>query len=168
MKLSSKIISAGTIAAAALLMTSPFISPSAQAEDGDMQTPQYKISDTSTEGLSDLAKKIKIAAQIHDARPVRVIIEDIARNVALGTTESKREQVYQALLKEIDYQKVRETSIKRMADIFTAEELEVMRDFYSSEAYKTILEKEKLYVQLMQPVIFKEIDGALMKIRTGE
>jgi hypothetical protein len=54
-----------------------------------------------------------------------------------------------------------------MAQTFTAEELQSMIDFYGSDMGRSISAKTPDYQELMQPIIVKMLDKAMLDLKTG-
>lgn len=152
--------------ATALIALSPISILVSHAAD-EAKTPQYKLSEGISENMSVTEKKIRLAAQIHQYRPVKNMISQTAEQIAMRYPEDRRKSVVTAIIENIDYQKIREESIERMADVYTEAELNKMKDFYGSDEYKSISKKNDIYYQLVQPTLVKELDAVLINLRTG-
>ena len=147
----------------------------AEASDSDEQsadTPKAKgvvTADLSEDERKALVeRKIKLAAQIHKYRPISLVIESAAAQIAANYPEGERETARRELIEHVEYQKLREESIVRMADIYTENELKVMLDFYSAPEFQSIRQKDIIYLQLVRPSIVRQLDAALMSLRTGK
>lgn len=153
------------LSATAVMLLSPLCVAATAAEDA--KTPQYQIKEDIAEDMSTTEKKIRLAAQIHQYRPVKNMIAQAAEQIALRYPEERRKSVTKAIIENIDYQKIREESIERMADVYTEAELNKMKEFYGSEEYQSISKKNDIYFQLVQPTVVKELDAVLINLRTG-
>jgi len=117
--------------------------------------------------VPDAARRLELAGEMHKIWPVRPKVESALESVVEGVDEGKRAAFKAALRKAMDYQTIERESIKAMADVFSAEELEAMVAFYGSPAGRSVSAKTEDYTAALQPVIVRMLDNAILQIRTG-
>lgn len=115
-----------------------------------------------------LNRRIDLARQMHEIKPLAVEIEDSVRQLSLRYPEDVRVLFVSRMMQTFDRETMTEISVKAMAETFTVAELEKMVDFYGSPEGRSIAGKTPVYESLVQPEILKRIDKALMEIRTGK
>ncbi len=113
------------------------------------------------------AQRLELARKLNDVNPVA---RQIARSVAgVGAQWAVADpKAFEAgMMKEIDMEKIDEAAEQALADVFTAEELNLMIGYYSAPQAERIAEKMSAYQALIQKPVAAEIDRALMTLRTG-
>ena len=145
--------------------------PDALAQDSAEAAPQEVQSAAPAAGLTvteAYKEKIRLATKLHDYRPAQEVLDQIIDVLIARYPEDRRPKIKERLTEMIDIYRIREITIRTMADIYTKEELELMIQFYGAPEYKSIAEKTQVYIQLVQPEIVKQIDAALLKMRVGD
>ncbi len=112
-------------------------------------------------------ERLALAEKISVVNPVSRQIEATLLRVATEWGLSEKEKFRQEMMAAIDLPAMEKSSMQALADTFTKEELQVMLDYYSKPESAKITEKMPVYQGLIQPGISREIDKALMKLRTG-
>lgn len=113
-------------------------------------------------------ERLDLATKMHDVWPVRPRVEAALDSIATNFPEDKQAEVKAALRKSIQFDELEEESIKAMAEIFTAQELTAMIEFYGSETGRAISAKTSDYELALRPVMVKMIDKAMLDLRTGQ
>lgn len=113
------------------------------------------------------AERLALAEQMHDVWPIRTRMERALDNVAEGFPPERQAEVKATMRRSIQFNQLEEESIKAMAEIFTAEELQAMIDFYGSETGRSISAKTSDYELALRPVITRMIDKAMADMRLG-
>lgn len=116
----------------------------------------------------DYTKRLDLARQMHDIRPINMQADDLIKGMAERYPEDRREAFIARMTEVFDKQALTEISVKAMADTFTAAELQKMIDFHGSPEGKTIGQKMPVYQALVEPELVKRIDQAMMIVRTGK
>ena len=112
-------------------------------------------------------ERLQLAEKINEVNPVARQIEASLLRVAAEWNLSEKEKFKREMLAAMDIKAIEKTSAKAMADTFTKEELNVLLEYYSHPETAKIVEKMPLFQGMIQPGISREIDRALMKLRTG-
>ena len=113
------------------------------------------------------SKQLELAKKMHVIWPIRSRIETAIDMVAQKAPPAKQAEMKARMRKAIQFDQVQEESIKAMAQSFTEEELQAMIDFYGSDIGRSVSAKTQDYQALMQPVIVKMLDKAMLDLKTG-
>ncbi len=116
---------------------------------------------------ADKAQRLEMAKKLSMVNPVSRQIESSIKRVGESWGLSEKEKFQREMMAKIDMASVEKASVEALADTFTAAELQVMIDYYSKPETAQIIEKMPVYQGLVQPGIAREIDRALMALRTG-
>lgn len=116
---------------------------------------------------ADFERRLELSRQMHQVRPTRTQVFDAIDSVAERQPPSEREAFRTAMRNILDYRAIENISINAMADTYTAEELEVMLEYYSKPEAKSAAEKDEEYRAQVYPEIIRMLDNAMMRIRTG-
>lgn len=116
---------------------------------------------------ADEQKRLELSTKMHDVWPIRPRVESALDAIAKNFPDDRQAEVKASLRKSIQFNQLEEESTKAMAEIFTAEELQAMIDFYGSEAGKSISAKTSDYELALRPIMVKMIDKAMLDLRTG-
>lgn len=112
-------------------------------------------------------ERLELAAKLNQVNPVSRLIESSILRVGEQWNLSEREKFKREMAAEMDMTNIEKSAVQALADTFTKEELAVMVEYYSKPEAAKIAEKMPIYQRLIQPALTKEIDRALMKLRTG-
>lgn len=115
----------------------------------------------------DKAQRLEMAKKLNMVNPVSRQIEASVKRVGESWGLSEKEKFQREMMAKIDMASVEKASMEALADTFTLAELQVMIDYYSKPETAKIIEKMPVYQGLVQPGIAREIDRALMALRTG-
>jgi hypothetical protein len=115
----------------------------------------------------DRAERVKYATDFADIKPIREAIDRDIEAVAIGLTEDEKEDFMRFIQLRVNYEKMEETSIQLMADMFTAAELKAMVDYYGSPEGRSAEDKARDYTAKIGPMVSSAIDGALMDAKLG-
>ena len=113
------------------------------------------------------AERIELAKKLNEALPPARQLEQSLTQIAKQWNLQDVEKFRKEMMAEIDVAGIEKKSADTLAELFTKDELELMLSFYSSPLQAKIAEKMPVYQGLIQPFISKEMDRALMKLRTG-
>jgi len=112
--------------------------------------------------------RLELATRMHEIWPIRMRVESALDAVAGGFPPERQAEGKARLRQSVKYDLLEEESIKSMADIFTAQELQAMIDFYGSEVGKSISTKTADYELLMRPAMVRMLDKAVLDLRLGD
>ncbi|MBN8521125.1 MAG: DUF2059 domain-containing protein [Alphaproteobacteria bacterium] len=118
-------------------------------------------------GSPDMDQRVALAEKMHDIWPVRPKVEEALDVAAQSFPEEERAAFKAGMRKAIKYDQLEEESIAAMAKIFTVPELQKMVDFYGSPEGRAVSAKTGDYAEMLQPVMTKMLDQALIQVRTG-
>lgn len=121
----------------------------------------------SLSAFANEAKLLELSKKMHEIRPVKQQIEEAMSAVALRLPEDERTVFESEIQKAMDEGIFEDLSVDTMSRVFTERELSTMVEFYGKPEMANIERKFQEYQQQMQPEIFKIIDAAMMKARTG-
>lgn len=113
------------------------------------------------------SERLALAEKVNAANPVTRQLEASVLRIATEWGLAEKEKFRREMMATIDLPAMEKASAQAMADTFTKEELQVMLEYYNRPEASKIMEKMPIYQGLMQPGISREIDKALMKLRTG-
>lgn len=112
--------------------------------------------------------RMELSKEYHQLRPVKPVIDSTIEKYAQISLPSEQQKGFVASIKRmVNYGAIQHFSIKTAADIFTAQELQAMIDYYSSPAARSAEAKMDQYQDKIAPEIIKMLDSALMEMRTG-
>lgn len=137
--------------------------PAFAQEGGDAVAP---VAEPAAPADTDGAR-LALATKMHEIWPVSTRVEDAITVVAESVPEAEREAFKARMRKAIDQKTLEQESIKAMAQVFTEPELQAMVNFYGSAEGRSVSEKTEDYMVILQPVMVKMLDSALLKMRTG-
>lgn len=117
--------------------------------------------------LDDKAKRLELARELHDIRRIKDrVLQDFDR-IAAGLPESDQEDFKVYMEQSIDFDALEKQSIEIAADVYTADELKAMVDYYSSNAGRSAEAKGEDYGKRFGDVLQKKVDAAIMASKYG-
>lgn len=111
--------------------------------------------------------RLALATKMHEIWPVSARVEDAIAIVSENVPDAEREAFKSRMRKAIDQKTLEQESIKAMAQVFTEPELQAMVNFYGSPEGRSVSAKTEDYMAILQPVMVKMLDSALLEMRTG-
>lgn len=128
-----------------------------------------EVQDDATKKAVDAVQteRLELAKKINEVLPPARQIEQSLNQVADQWGLQEKDKFRREMMAEIDVAGIEKKSADTMAELFTKDELELMLAYYSSPLQVKIAEKMPVYQGLIQPFLSKEVDRALMKLRTG-
>lgn len=111
---------------------------------------------------------LELAEQMHKIWPIRPKIEAIIDIISEDIAPNDRLRLKAALRQAIEFDALEDASIEAMAEIFTAEELEAMIDFYGSKEGRAVTFKVDDYERALEPTMTKMMDKALLDLKLGK
>lgn len=125
------------------------------------QAAAPKVSD------EEMKVRIRLSEEFHDIRPMRDAVNRNLEEYAKGLPEEEREEFLRYVQLHIDYDKLEEFSIQKMAEVYTVPEMKAMIAYFGSADGKSAEAKGSAYTSQISPYIAKAIDSALMDTRYG-
>lgn len=116
---------------------------------------------------SDMDRRLELARKMHEIRPASQQVEFAIDRAVEKLPEQDRQAFRDQIMKSVDVKKLEDISVRAMAGIFTAPELEGMVGWFSSPEARSVAEKMPAYQAKVQPEIIKMLDAATMAARTG-
>lgn len=115
----------------------------------------------------NLERRLELAHEMQDLRPVRAQVEAAIDQYILRISPAQRESYRVALRDILNYKALEKISVDAYAEVFTAEELEIMVDYYSKPEAQSASDKAGQYAAIVYPEIVRMLDKAMMKAKTG-
>lgn len=120
----------------------------------------------------DFAQRLALAKQMLEIQPAEEQIEravdSYIRAYLFTQSEENQNTFRQSILSAMKPKALEKISVDAYAEIFTVEELQAMVDYYSSPEAKSAAEKRGELNGRISPEIAKQLDGALMRLKTGQ
>ncbi len=116
---------------------------------------------------ADIDRRINLAKQLHELRPTRQQVYDAIDRVAQNQPAAERESFVTAMRNILNYRAIENISINAMAEVYTAQELESMLEYYQKPEARSAAEKEQSYADKVYPELIRMLDQAMMRLRTG-
>ncbi|MCI5060418.1 MAG: hypothetical protein MRY79_05025 [Alphaproteobacteria bacterium] len=140
-----------------------------QKANSDTFSVVSKPAENSTEGKEEdsLDERLKFSRQMHEIWPIRPKVESALEAAARSFSSGERLSFKARMREAIDFDALQKASVEAMADIFTAEELQAMVEFYGSKEGRSVSHKTADYEAALQPILVKMLDSALMDSRFG-
>ena len=149
--------------------------PAFAQEDADAVLAEQEVSSEESEKQApkplgqedDYEERLELSRKMHEIWPIRTKIEGALDIVSEQIAQQERLKFKSGMRKAIKFEALEEASVDAMADIFTADELRAMIDFYGSKEGRSVSHKTSDYERALQPVLTKMIDKALLDVKLG-
>lgn len=115
-----------------------------------------------------LAKKVKLAKEMHQIRPTRNQIDRAVRQAASNLPEYERAKYIAAMTSMLNYNAIERISIDAMVETHSLKEIEAMVEYFSKPEAQSASKKIGPWARKVQPEIVRMIDRAMMRLRTGQ
>jgi len=115
-----------------------------------------------------LAKKVKLAKEMHQIRPTRNQIDRAVRQAASNLPEYERAKYIAAMTSMLNYNAIERISIDAMVETHSLKEIESMVEYFSKPEAQSASKKIGPWARKVQPEIVRMIDRAMMRLRTGQ
>ena len=116
---------------------------------------------------ADFERRLELAEQLQEFRPAREQVDN-AIDQYVSRISPQRRETYRAALKNIlNYKALERISIDAYADVFTAEELTAMVEYYSKPEARSAADKFDEYGAQVYPEIVRMLDQAMIRAKTG-
>lgn len=115
-----------------------------------------------------LAKKVKLAKEMHKIRTAREQVNAAVLSASLGLPAQDRAGFVSAMESMLNYNAIERISMDAMVETFTFKELDAMVEYYSKPEATISSKKIPSWASVVQPEIARMIDRALMRLRTGQ
>lgn len=115
-----------------------------------------------------LAKKIKLAKQMHVIRPTREQVDSAVRRASASLPEKDRQNFISVMKSMLNYNAIERISVDAMVETYTVLELESMVEYYGKPEARSASNKVQSWGKKFQPEVVKMIDRAMMRIKTGQ
>ncbi len=122
----------------------------------------------SQDAASTDEQRVALATRMHEIWPVSARVEEAIAVVSEEVPSGEREAFRARMRKAIDRGELERESVKAMAQVFTEGELQAMVNFYGSPEGRSVSAKTEDYMALLQPVMIKMLDSALLKMKMGD
>ncbi len=113
------------------------------------------------------AERVELAKKMHALRPSKDQVNQAIDATALRLPEAERETFKTRMRGVLNFRALEKISIDAMAEVYTAEELRAMVDYYSKPEAKSASDKLTKYNEIVGPELMKMIDQGMMRYRTG-
>jgi len=112
-------------------------------------------------------ERLELSRKMHEIWPIRPKIENALEVVSQQVELTRRLEFKSGMRKAIQYDALEEASIDAMADIFTADELKAMINFYGSKEGRSVSFKTTDYEKALIPLMTQMVDKALLDLKLG-
>ena len=112
-------------------------------------------------------ERLELSRKMHEIWPIRPKIENALEVVSQQVELTRRLEFKSGMRKAIQYDALEEASIDAMADIFTADELKAMINFYGSKEGRSVSFKTADYEKALIPLMTQMVDKALLDLKLG-
>jgi len=111
---------------------------------------------------------VQLSKKMHEIWPIRPKIENVINQISENIPAQDRYRFKSAIRSAINYELLEQGSIEAMAEIFTAEELRAMIDFYGSKEGRSVQFKTDDYERALEPALSQMMDKALLELKLGK
>jgi len=115
-----------------------------------------------------LAKKIKLAKEMHKIRPTREQVNSAVRKASMSLSEYEQASFISAMESMLNYNAIERISVDAMVETYSHKELVSMVEYFSKPEAMSASKKILPWARKVQPEIAHMIDRAMMRIRTGQ
>lgn len=112
--------------------------------------------------LNDLDHRRELARELHDIKHVKDQIRETIAGVAKSLPTVEQEDFKKYMELKIDFDALEQKSIDYTAEIYTADELQAMVDFFGSREGRSAEVKGDIYAEKFGAEVQKTIDQAMM------
>ncbi len=121
-------------------------------------TPKAPVAKTP----DDLEQRRKLARELHDIKHVKDHIRETIAGVAKSLPSVEQEDFKKYMELKVDFDALEQKSIDYTAEIYTADELQAMVDFFGSREGRSADVKGEEYTEKFGAEVRKTIDQAMM------
>lgn len=121
-------------------------------------TPESPVTKTP----DDLEQRRKLARELHDIKHVKDHIRETIAGVAKSLPSVEQEDFKKYMELKVDFDALEQKSIDYTAEIYTADELQAMVDFFGSREGRSADVKGEEYTEKFGAEVRKTIDQAMM------
>lgn len=127
---------------------------------GSAAPPTFDAAESGTP--NDLDHRRKLARELHDIKHVKDQIRETIAGVAKSLPPVEQEDFKKYMELKIDFDALEQKSIDYTAEIYTADELQAMVDFFGSREGRSAEVKGDIYAEKFGAEVQKTIDQAMM------
>ena len=157
-----KLVICGTIWIASLMLAMTTVASGVLAQDEQAATAQD----------DNFAQRLELAQQMVTIQPAEEqmenAIDSYIRAYLFTQPKDIQDRFREAILSAMKPKALEKISIDAYAEIFTVEELQAMVAYYSSPEAKSAAEKRGQLNARISPEISKQLDAALIRLKTGQ
>ena len=117
----------------------------------------------------DMGKKLEIAQQLLELRPVgpqiEAAVDRYIRSFLMNAPEEAQERARASLLGLINARALEQTTIDAYAETYSLAELEVMAAYFAQPEARSAAAKNAVFNAKIAPQITEMLDQALMRVR---
>ena len=115
----------------------------------------------------DSGTKANLVDEIHDLNPVKPKINALIEQVARQIPDSERSAFIISVKQSVSFEAIEQASKQAMQDLFTEEELIVLKTYYTASEARSIDDKRPAYEQALEAAMFRQIDRAFADYQCG-
>lgn len=149
-----------------LALLSLLAAPAMAQEDGTPVSADDVVAAPASSD-ADGDQRLALATRMHEIWPVSTRVEEAIDLMAENVPDGERDSFKTKMRRAIDKSELERESVTAMAAVYTEAELQAMVQFYGSAEGRSISAKTDDYMKLLEPIMVKMLDSALLKLRTG-
>jgi hypothetical protein len=119
---------------------------------------------TNAQSQDDLASRRAAAERYEATMPIAKMMEESIEQISLSLPNNQRNLFVAQMRQVVDRGQLRTIALDKMAEVFTAEELDALAAFYGSPVGQTIVTKFPVYMAEIMPVIQRELARAVREV----
>lgn len=136
--------------------------PPAQVNSAQVNPVQATPESLVAKAADDLEQRRKLARELHDIKHVKDHIRETIAGVAKSLPSVEQEDFKKYIELKVDFDALEQKSIDYTAEIYTADELQAMVDFFGSREGRSADVKGEEYSEKFGAEVRKTIDQAMM------
>jgi hypothetical protein len=122
------------------------------------------IIDHNAYSQDDLASRGAAAERYEATMPIAKMMEESIEQISLSLPANQRILFVAQMRQVVDGRQLQAIALDKMAEVFTAEELDALAAFYGSPVGQTIVTKFPVYMAEVMPVIQRELARAVREV----
>ncbi|HZA66921.1 MAG TPA: DUF2059 domain-containing protein [Geminicoccaceae bacterium] len=120
---------------------------------------------TNAHAQDDLVSRRAAAERYERTMPIVKVMDESIQQMALSLPNDQRGAFVAQVRQVVDGEQLRLIALDKMTEVFSAEELNALADFYGSPVGQSIVTKFPVYMAEVMPLIQLELARALRKLK---
>jgi hypothetical protein len=116
---------------------------------------------------ADYERRHELAEKMQELRPAREQVDSAVDQYVMQMPADQRESYRTALRSMLNYKALEKISVDAYAEVYTAQELQTMVEYFSKPEAQSASDKIDKYANIVYPEIVRMLDKAMMRAKTG-